>query len=51
MREKLDFFYKNNALILIPKDKIESGYWPLEKKYIYKVKYNIERNISRIKTR
>lgn len=49
MTKKIDQFHKNNIWQLVPKDKIEPGYCPFGEKYVYKVKRDINGNITRFK--
>ena len=51
MREKLDQLEKNNTWTLVQKDQIPSGYYPLGRKWVYKVKQDVNGDIACFKAR
>lgn len=51
MEEKLDQLYKNKTWELVYKNNVEPSYWPLKNKWVYKIKHNVDRNISYFKAR
>lgn len=51
MKEKLDQFHKNNIWILMPKSKIELNHCLLGRKWVCKVKQDVDDNIARFKAR
>lgn len=51
MTEELDQLYKNDTWKLVPRDEIEPGHRPLGRKWVYKVKRDVDGNIARFKAR
>ena len=51
MEEKLDQLHKNETWTLVPKNKIKPGHRPLEGKWVYKLKRDVDRNIAWFKAK
>ena len=51
MEEKLDQLKKNETWILTPKSEIQLGHQPLRRKWVYKIKRDVDGNIVRFKAR
>lgn len=51
MTKELDQLYKNDTWKLVLRDKIKPGHCPLEGKWVYKVKQDVDRNIARFKAK
>lgn len=51
MTEELDQLYKNDTWKLVQRDEIEPGHRPLGRKWVYKVKRDVDGNIARFKAR
>lgn len=51
MKKEFNFLHNNKTWDLISKEEIEPGDWFLGKKWVYKIKNNINSNIARFKAR
>lgn len=50
-KEELDSLHENNTWTLVSNGGMESGHQPLEGRWVYKVKRDVEGNIARLKAR